>query len=1027
MLIGDVSKHYLKLVNAKAKMYEYFIPKEQHIAVNEEVNKLFINTIAILGDYCVAVIDELLEEVEALKEELNLSSRFFEEYVNARLNRDIDDYLRLIASAAYYLIGKNGDSFVVLKDIKWSKNIGANGLEYLLFSILTNNYCIDMKEIEQQSNYTFVLNYILGWNRFFNTGDYEFYKSVIEHRKYIYKYGNTRELFLIDIIVAITKIKVNNSTVKCLPKYTGLSFESWKSIINSELFIKELWYSQIKLGEAGVFNGRSGVIQMPTGAGKTKSIEIILRAAFMQKRTDFAIIVAPFRALCREITMDLKKSFGNDSNILVNELSDVLTIEYLKNEEYAKKVVIVTPEKLMYLTKQFPEMVKEVGVIVFDEAHLFDDFHRGVSYELLATIIKRNIKNDAQKILISAIIPNAENINQWFNGEDGVVITNKENILSNKSVAFTKNTKDSKDKYSLFFLKKDDSYRDDFFVPRVVTRIMLKRKKGERNIRYFPEVKNAKINRDIAISISNRLCKNGGNVIFCGRKDSSRRIVERIIEIADRGYDISNFINSCKKDEVNKIYYQSVKNIGKENIYSIGIEKGIFSHHGNIPDGMKSTVEYAMRREYIRTVICTSTLSQGVNLPIRYLIVPSVYQAGEMISVRDFHNLVGRAGRSGMYTEGTILFTEVEAYNMRNYKWGYYKELLNNDNSKPCESKILDIAKKSEKYKELIRCYLNGSIDEYLKKVEEMLEVNKIDEKDERTLRYEIGSLINILRQVENFLMSNMRVDNTGKLEIFDDLIENTYAYFLATDEQKKFLLELMSLLKDKIINNINDNNKIMIFGKSMLDIEKLLDLEDWINNNIDVIKQISDVIELGKVVFPIVQQLIMTKEFEKLNEVDKLVGIYSEWLKGKSYYEILNYSIENGLQIRSRIKYKDLSIYNIIECCDDLLGYKASLIISAMKDIISGIYFESSKEIIKIFDNLSKRTRYGLASMTQVILYEMGFNDRELVKEISKVIGNSEWEVKRKVVEKLKVNKVEVIEVLKKFPTLYEDIFNKL
>ena len=87
MLIGEVSKHYLKLVNAKAKMYEYFIPEEQHIPINEDINKLFINTIAALGDYCVAVIEGSNEEVEGLKEDLNLSSIFFEEYVNARFNK----------------------------------------------------------------------------------------------------------------------------------------------------------------------------------------------------------------------------------------------------------------------------------------------------------------------------------------------------------------------------------------------------------------------------------------------------------------------------------------------------------------------------------------------------------------------------------------------------------------------------------------------------------------------------------------------------------------------------------------------------------------------------------------------------------------------------------------------------------------------------------------------------------------------------------------------------------------------------
>ena len=66
-----------------------------------------------------------------------------------------------------------------------------------------------------------------------------------------------------------------------------------------------------------------------------------------------------------------------------------------------------------------------------------------------------------------------------------------------------------------------------------------------------------------------------------------------------------------------------------------------------------------MKEGLVRFVVCTSTLAQGVNLPIRYLIVTSVYQGKEQIKVRDFHNLIGRAGRAGMHTEGSILFADL--------------------------------------------------------------------------------------------------------------------------------------------------------------------------------------------------------------------------------------------------------------------------------------------------------------------------------------------------------------------------------
>jgi len=69
-----------------------------------------------------------------------------------------------------------------------------------------------------------------------------------------------------------------------------------------------------------------------------------------------------------------------------------------------------------------------------------------------------------------------------------------------------------------------------------------------------------------------------------------------------------------------------------------------------------------MRAGLARFVVCTSTLAQGVNLPIWYLPVTTVYQGSERIKVRDFRNRIDRAGRTGMHTEGRILFADTDVH-----------------------------------------------------------------------------------------------------------------------------------------------------------------------------------------------------------------------------------------------------------------------------------------------------------------------------------------------------------------------------
>lgn len=100
--------------------------------------------------------------------------------------------------------------------------------------------------------------------------------------------------------------------------------------------------------------GESSIVQLPTGVGKTRSIELIIRAAFLSERANIAIIVAPLRALCNEITMDMYKAFGND--VTINQFSDVLQNDFwnLFSEDIKRQILICTPEKLSYVLHHDP-------------------------------------------------------------------------------------------------------------------------------------------------------------------------------------------------------------------------------------------------------------------------------------------------------------------------------------------------------------------------------------------------------------------------------------------------------------------------------------------------------------------------------------------------------------------------------------------------------------------------------------------------------------------------------------------------
>lgn len=238
-----------------------------------------------------------------------------------------------------------------------------------------------------------------------------------------------------------------------------------------------------------------------------------------------------------------------------------------------------------------------------------------------------------------------------------------------------------------------DAEQNEFFVPRVIERFKLGRKKRERIDRFFPEKTDGQA---IALYLGLKLVPNGSIAVFCGRKSTAASVCEKAVDIIERGAPLALPSDFSDAQEVERLRHLHVENLGADAPASQSAAHGIFSHHGNTPHGIRLAVEHAMRDDLVRFVVCTSTLAQGVNLPIRYLIVTSVYQGMERIKVRDFHNLIGRAGRAGMHTEGSILFADPAIYDKRKarndkWRWNQVKELLEPRNSEPCISNLLSI------------------------------------------------------------------------------------------------------------------------------------------------------------------------------------------------------------------------------------------------------------------------------------------------------------------------------------------------
>jgi len=95
------------------------------------------------------------------------------------------------------------------------------------------------------------------------------------------------------------------------------------------------------------------------------------------------------------------------------------------------------------------------------------------------------------------------------------------------------------------------------------------------------------------------------------------------------------------------------------------LRRGVAYHHAALPIDVQIEIENAVRSRQIDVVCATTTLSEGVNLPVRTVVIAERgYYDGrekrfvEMIDAPALLNAAGRAGRAGRETEGWVIVAD---------------------------------------------------------------------------------------------------------------------------------------------------------------------------------------------------------------------------------------------------------------------------------------------------------------------------------------------------------------------------------
>ncbi len=216
---------------------------------------------------------------------------------------------------------------------------------------------------------------------------------------------------------------MKNSALK--PGLDWLKSKKWKPFA----FQLETWQAYL--------DGKSGLLNAPTGSGKTYALWIPCILEFLRENRKEDVVpgvrvlwVTPLRALAKDIQRAMQQVCDEmDLRWTVAlRTGDTSTSERQSQKKNAPQVLVITPESLHVLLSQsdYPNYLKTVKTIIADEWHEILGTKRGVALELAISKLKTLTGHKIKVWGISATIGNLPQAKRVLLGEDfykeGVII-----------------------------------------------------------------------------------------------------------------------------------------------------------------------------------------------------------------------------------------------------------------------------------------------------------------------------------------------------------------------------------------------------------------------------------------------------------------------------------------------------------------------------------------------------------------------------------------------------------------------------
>lgn len=844
----------------------------------------------------------------------------------------------LYVAVIYYLCNYEAVAAMYIRECRL-ENLRTDAAQ-MIYYIISGGDCSG-KEIENHG--------IKAWLTKGDNAELLKFKTLLKERAEQMNYDNADDFFDSQLLLHVLNKFQEDNIRKDL--YTFDNTVSWNHYLKYT-FRKHIFSflpSQREALHKGLLSyNRSFSLRMPTSAGKSYITELLIYQELQKTPNAKILYLAPLRSLGHELR-EKYKSISSQLGFTYRSLyggSSMTGTEAILAEA---DLFITTPETFMSLEGSIDDILRQFTLVICDEGQLIESVGRGLDYEMLLSRLRK--QEHVRFLFISAIIPNIGDINTWLGGTVGEVgesnyrpCTIRFGVASTDKTSITLHVYENVNKKSLFdftsFVNKDESKGFKLDTQKNRACLMAMKSLDAGSVMLYSTFKKKEYNAS---------CYKYGeciaNIIQKGKLPSPR-----------------SFLNTNQRNLLDLLCEFTEYNFGTDYYETNFMKEGFAVHTGSLPQEMREIVETGYEKGALRMIICNSTLAEGVNFPIRTLVLGDIrHPSGKGWMEREvLMNVIGRVGRAGRETYGFVICAD--------NAWWFVKEAASGENLKYAKGMLNDIA----------------------------FEILKVERRLQRQLTDdEVNYMLSesgLVESIDKMLMLSTD-DFTTDEDVSLDVSSSSLSYHLGNDKHKKQITRIFSVRNSYLHGLANDN--IQMYKDTLISPIVQTTLQDVISDDYGLstlsTEDLSSEEWIEKIIY-------LTSLLVHIDDKQKVKTLMSCWMEGLRYVEIAD---------KMRLPIDDVV---------DLVEWLRRDFLLATKSILHymSIRFNIQNDSIVDWSYLIEK---GLCSKMQIMMMQKGLSDRSAIHVIDKLIFHNTRMIEDKNVlySILRKRKDEIIEKLEK------------